>query len=33
MDYLFPFLDAIRNKYILIRSFVAEDNKYFNPIK
>ncbi len=29
----FCILDAIRNKYILIRSFVAEDNKYFNTDK
>src|SRR5674476_1644245 len=29
----FCILDSIRNKYILIRSFVAEDNKYFNTEK
>jgi hypothetical protein len=29
----FCILDSIRNKYILIRSFVAEDNKYFNTDK
>ena len=29
----FCILDSIRNKYILIRSFVAEDNKYFNSEK
>ncbi|HEX7493682.1 MAG TPA: DUF3822 family protein [Bacteroidales bacterium] len=29
----FCILDSVRNKYILIRSFVAEDNKYFNTEK
>jgi hypothetical protein len=29
----FCILDSIRDKYILIRSFVAEDNKYYNTEK